>query len=408
MDYRRDKIDNIFLYDTRVENIFINEYMTAAPGEYVKVYFLGLMYADSNLPVENHIIASQLNMTEKEVKQAWQYWTEKGIVKTKSSKEKGEGTLQFVNIREKLFGFGTEEESFEEKEDIQNIYKTIEEKWKRMLSGKELEEIGSWPDFYQVEPDLIAKAVEYCAEKEKTTVRYLERVIQGWHENGCKTANDAQKFLEETDQRHFCYRRVFKALGFNRNSTEAERAMMDSWFDELNFAMDKILEACGTTCGIGNPNLKYVDKVLRNWKDDTTRKGSGAASGTAVSRSTLNNYYNYLRDEAQRQSKERLEEVYRLLPRVKDIDGEVSRIGAKMTSALLGGKTEDKKSLDSDMDKLMAERAILLTENNFEMDYTDVKYRCDICKDTGLTDEGERCQCIKDRMEEAEVWQRKN
>ncbi len=34
----------IFCWIHLVENIFINEYMTMAPGEYVKVYLFALMY----------------------------------------------------------------------------------------------------------------------------------------------------------------------------------------------------------------------------------------------------------------------------------------------------------------------------------------------------------------------------
>ena len=38
------------------------------------------------------------------------------------------------------------------------------------------------------------------------------------------------------------------------------------------------------------------------------------------------------------------------------------------------------------------------------MDYTDIKYACEKCNDTGITGSGERCSCIKQRMEEAEIW----
>lgn len=407
MEYRRDKIDNIFIYDTRVENIFISEYMAVAPGEYVKVYLLGLMYAESKQPVENRILASQLNMAPKDVASAWKYWADKGLVKIKSERGNSDEVISFVNIREKMFGFGIEEGQEEpaEAEGIQEVFNSIETKWGITLNGKEMEEIASWPDFFHVEISLIVKAVEYCSNKTNPNIRYMEKVVMGWSEKGLKTVEDAQRYLDENDQRYYCYRRIFKALGFNRNATEAERALMDSWFDEMKFAMDKILDACATTCGIGNPNLKYVDKVLRNWHNEGGPR-TGNQEATPVGQATLNSYYSYLRDEADRKAKERLEEVYRNIPRAKDIDGEISRLGARMTSALVGGKIDDYQRLEKTMDKLMAERAILLTENNYEMDYTDIKYRCEICKDTGLTDEGEKCTCIKDRMEEARVWQK--
>ena len=38
MNFVREKIKDFYLLDSRIENIFINEYLPAAPGDYVKVY----------------------------------------------------------------------------------------------------------------------------------------------------------------------------------------------------------------------------------------------------------------------------------------------------------------------------------------------------------------------------------
>ena len=56
------------------------------------------------------------------------------------------------------------------------------------------------------------------------------------------------------------------------------------------------------------------------------------------------------------------------------------------------------------MDRLSEERAVTLTDNGYSLDYTDVQYKCQKCNDTGITDLGERCTCVPERMEEAAVW----
>ena len=43
---------DLFLYKTRVENLFINEFLPNAPGDYVKVYLFGLMYAQFEITPE--------------------------------------------------------------------------------------------------------------------------------------------------------------------------------------------------------------------------------------------------------------------------------------------------------------------------------------------------------------------
>lgn len=409
MNYKKGKIDNIFLYDTRVENIFLNEYMAGAKGEYVKVYLLGQMFAEMDQPVDTAILANQLNLREAEVEKAWKYWQDKGIVKIKDD-GKGEKEIVFLSIREKMFGFGeepAEENDIETKDDSKQIFSAFEEKWGVLLSGKELEDIADWPDFYGMDPKAIVKGIEYCKDINKENVKYLEKVIQGWSSNGLKTLEDVQAYLDENDQKYYRYKRVLKALGFNRSATEAEKALIDTWFTDMKFTMEKVLEACATTCGIGNPNLKYVNGVLTNWYSTAEERGVDVNKKQTVTQAVLNNYYNYLREEAERKAKERKEEIYKVLPRVKQIDAEINGLGSRMTSAVISGNAQDKARFEKKMDELLAERAILLTESNYEMDYTDIKYSCEICKDTGLTDEGEKCQCMKQRIEEAEVWQLK-
>ena len=46
MTFRREKIKDYFLLDTSVENLFINEYMAAAPGDFVKVYLFEMCIRD--------------------------------------------------------------------------------------------------------------------------------------------------------------------------------------------------------------------------------------------------------------------------------------------------------------------------------------------------------------------------
>ena len=62
-------------------------------------------------------------------------------------------------------------------------------------------------------------------------------------------------------------------------------------------------------------------------------------------------------------------------------------------------------SVKQEIRNLEKERAILLTENNYALDYTDVKYLCPKCSDTGIDENGRRCSWARERMGEAELWQ---
>lgn len=70
MGFRREKIKDYFLLDTGVENIFINEYMAGAPGDFIKVYLFALMYAELGVDITNEDIAKQLSVEHEDVLKA--------------------------------------------------------------------------------------------------------------------------------------------------------------------------------------------------------------------------------------------------------------------------------------------------------------------------------------------------
>ena len=117
----------------------------------------------------------------------------------------------------------------------------------------------------------------------------------------------------------------------------------------------------------------------------------------------------YLRKKEEKEAQERKTEIYMSIPRVEAIDREIGLLSSSISRNLLSGRN---KSVIAESRKQMAaleeERAVIMTENNYPIDYTDIRYSCEICKDTGITDSGTRCSCIKKRIEEAEVWQKKN
>ena len=81
MSFRKEKIKDYFLLDTNVENMFINEYMVSAPGDFVKVYLFALMYCNLGSEFTNEDIAKHLNLDYEDVLKAWTYWEKMGVIR---------------------------------------------------------------------------------------------------------------------------------------------------------------------------------------------------------------------------------------------------------------------------------------------------------------------------------------
>ena len=80
MDYKV-KVKDYFQLDTSVENMFINEYMVSAPGDFVKVYLFALMYCNLGSEFTNEDIAKHLNLDYEDVLKAWTYWEKMGVIR---------------------------------------------------------------------------------------------------------------------------------------------------------------------------------------------------------------------------------------------------------------------------------------------------------------------------------------
>jgi DNA replication protein DnaC len=50
------------------------------------------------------------------------------------------------------------------------------------------------------------------------------------------------------------------------------------------------------------------------------------------------------------------------------------------------------------VDRLNQEKASLMTEHNYKIDYMDIMYDCPLCKDTGIQDTGDRCVCFAEKL----------
>lgn len=415
-----------FLLDTAVENIFINEYLPVAPSDYVKVYIYALFLAKHDLDSDIEGMGRHLMLDTQKIKEALDYWAGKGVIS-----KTGEGEYEFVNLREKLYGncvmkteFASEEENFEPdgikteasetvnseggnpNENLREILEYAETVFGRPLSAKELREVSSWLTDIGATAELAKGVIEYCAEMGKVSINYMAKVLLQWHGDGLRSTEDINTRLSEVSERQGDYRRILNLLGLKRNITVPEKKLIDHWMDDMQFEMKRIMEACEKASFTANPNLKYVNKVLENWKQEADSLGRDVNSSNAVSINTLSKYYDHIRREAEAGAEARKEEVYEKIPEIRQIDINLRNLSSKISRGLLGGSSKQSiEEIKREVRSLEQERAILLTENNFLYDYTDIKYLCTKCNDTGIDENGQRCSCVKERMGEASLWQ---
>lgn len=415
MSFTRETIKDFYLLTTDVENIFINEYMPAAPGDFVKVYLYGLLYSQNGGEMSFETMGRQLGLSAERISEAWDYWQRMGVVEKTLSKGGKSYDIKFKQLRAMMYAVpqedsrGVEPDSAEDdplcNKELKATLEAVEQIKGKPLSPLEIREIFSLIEDDKASSEVVNAAFEYCIEKGKTGINYIAKVAREWTKEGLKTKEDVEKRLQNTEERQSTYKAILQTLGLSRGATEAERKMVDSWLDEMKFNMEKIMEACTKASFISSPNLRYVNKVLQNWYEEAKISGRNVNSKNAVTQATLNRYYEYLRNKAEEDAAVRRKKIYKELPRIEELDREVLTLGQDISKAVLSGGAEKINDIKRLIHLLEEERSVILAENNYQPDYTDIKYICDKCNDTGITEDGNRCSCVKERMGEAEVWQ---
>lgn len=92
--------------------------------------------------------------------------------------------------------------------------------------------------------------------------------------------------------------------------------------------------------------------------------------------------------------RERLEKLYALEPRIKEIDDSISTYSVACAKRLIDGDHTALARLRQEIASLKKEKEQLLLSQGYPADYLSPIYTCPDCKDTGYID-GEKCHCLK-------------
>ena len=147
-------------------------------------------------------------------------------------------------------------------------------------------------------------------------------------------------------------------------------------------------------------------------KDSDSNRSSGRSSSGgdsyrhSVSRKVLGDYYEYLRNEAELEYQNHRSTARKEIPGMANLltlEDELNK--AIMVSFSFSPKAKEERKVQiQKINDLDAQKRKLLQQNGYPQDYLDKRFKCEKCKDSGITDKGEFCTCTKDRVEEAYRW----
>ncbi len=111
----------------------------------------------------------------------------------------------------------------------------------------------------------------------------------------------------------------------------------------------------------------------------------------------------YEEKRAKKQEKQiyRKNVVYKKLPKIRELDEEIAKIGIETSKAIIAEPEKSEEILlyaKERIEKLRMEKAYILTENNISVDYLEMEYDCKKCKDKGFLENGNKCSCLMQEL----------
>lgn len=281
---------------TAVSNTFIDTYMAAANGEYVKVFLYLLRHAQEELTIPK--IADALNHTESDVKRALSYWEDAGLLLWENTEplSREEPSMQTPSAQSPtmqgesdpgVLRQGRQETAPPQQEqsvtvpdvgdsyerlsrlsgdkEFSNLLYAVQQLLGKTFNNMECERFAYFYDVLEMSADLLEYLVEYCADNNHRSIYYIEKVALNWYQMEIRSREEAKSYVAQYSPYMSA---ILKAFGFsNRTLAPVEQEYVKRWFKEYGFDIELVKEACNRTIkATGSASFPYADKIISGWK----------------------------------------------------------------------------------------------------------------------------------------------
>ena len=309
---------NITLYNdqpafaTFVPNIFIDEYMTQANGEYVKIYLYLLRNLNQSAQnISLSAIADHFDCTERDILRALKYWEKLRLFRLEFDEEQNLASIRVLNTPNALtpsapapsLAAGTQKKemvattakeskpanvtdrfiqaassgrrtytmdemrTFASRENVRELIFITEQYLGRTLTQSDLNTIFFWYDELKLSTEVIEVIIENCVAKGKTSLHYMQKVAEDFAARNIRTVEEAKAAMNQGSSLYYA---VLKAFGIRgRNLVPAEQDFLNQWSDRMGFSTEVIVEACSRTIrSTHEANFAYANSILKKWHEN--------------------------------------------------------------------------------------------------------------------------------------------
>lgn len=301
---------NYFLNAGCWESVFavpgavVDNYIKLASGSAVKV--LLYILRNNGRDVSQSEISSALNINEDDVKDAFNFWEEVGLLGKNSVQQKNTVTpataekpvsAQTTAASETQTPAASElkpqlqnssasfqitpkevERLRESSHEMKALFDMAQQALGNVINHTTIRSLVWQHEYLGLKVDVILMLLSYCAGIGKTHTAYIEAIAVRWSQDGINTLDKAQDEIERMKKANTYTSKMMAAFGLKRQPTPNQLSFFNEW-QQKGYSADLVACACERTADMGKTmTANYVNGILENWhkKGITTREQAEA------------------------------------------------------------------------------------------------------------------------------------
>ena len=209
-------------------------------------------------------LASELKCERSDVDSALAYWRGAGVISCSQNDEKKRKVARHSSLPSYT---GEELSRIIDENGLSMIIDECQRITGRVFNATEINRIAALNSYLGLEPEFILLLFVYCANKGKTTLKYIEKTAYDLYDIGIDSTDKLEEHIKKEEQAKSLEVKLRKMFGYgDRALTPTEKKYFRSWSEELHYGEDIIREAFNITIEKTNKvALAYLNKILCNW-----------------------------------------------------------------------------------------------------------------------------------------------
>ena len=250
----------------------------------------------------------------------------------------------------------------------------------------------------------LEKISSYCFKNGKNSFEDMHGFISSLYDEGIITDESVNDYIEKKIAQDKLLKKILETCGLSRRVVAWDRQCLTSW-KSWNFSDEMLLEAAKLSSGRANP-IAYMNAILSAWKSENIYSVDQISTRIPVqsdkndfgmTKAKIEQHFDELRHRAEDRAEEALAKATSD-SEYGNIRRELNELSIQLAFAEIKGDSKA-ASISKKIAELEKKGDKRLDELHIDKSDFTPHYSCTICNDTGYTQNGKPCICMKKFIE---------